>query len=287
VKARLEKMLGRIRGSARARWPWAQATHTHRGALLPKPETGYTVHHDVALRLRGLPVELPKTPPGTDVGAFKIRLAASHDARRDAGYLVKRRYMQQGYQTSAVREDTNVWTFAAYDEGRLSGTVSLRLDSHGGLAADALYRVELDALRYKGRRLCEFTRLAVDTARLSQPVLAGLFHTVYLFAQQIRNFDFVVIEVNPRHVGFYRRSLGFEVIGPQRHNPRVDAPAVLLGISFVNIALHLRRHAAEARRAPKAKSLYAYGFSPVEEAGVLARLKALDRLPPAKAGGRG
>jgi hypothetical protein len=67
----------------------------------------------------------------------------------------------------------------------------------------------------------------------------------------------------------------------------VDAPAVLLGISFVNIALHLRRHAAEARRAPKAKSLYAYGFSPVEEAGVLARLKALDRLPPAKAGGRG
>ena len=94
-------------------------------------------------------------------------------------------------------------------KARLSGTVSLRLDSLAGLAADALYRVEVDALRFDGRRVCEFTRLAVDTARLSQPVLAGLFHTVYLFAQRIRNFDFVVIEVNPRHVGFYRRSLGF------------------------------------------------------------------------------
>lgn len=282
-------MLGHIRASARARWPWARPASTKRGALLPKPDTGWTVHHDVALRLRGLPVELPGTPPGqsgTDVGAFKIRLAALHDARRDASYLVRRRYAQQGYLTSAVREDANVWTFAAYDEGRLSGTVSLRLDSLAGLAADTLYRMEVDALRFDGRRICEFTRLAVDTARLSQPVLAGLFHTVYLFAQRIRNFDFVVIEVNPRHVGFYRRSLGFEVIGAPRHNPRVNAPAVLLGIAFGDIALHLRRHAAEARRAPKARSLYAYGFSPAEEAGVLARLRALEVRPSVQAGGR-
>jgi hypothetical protein len=48
----------------------------------------------------------------------------------------------------------------------------------------------------------------------------------------------------------------------------------------------LRRHAAEARRAPKAKSLYAYGFSPAEEAGVLARLRALDAHPPVQAGER-
>ncbi len=282
-------MLGRLRGSAKARWPWARPVSTHRGALLPKPGTGWTVHHDVALRLRGLEAGLPTPPPGesgTDIGAFKIRLAASHEARRDAGYLVRRRYAQQGYQTSAVQEDANVWTFAAYDEGRLSGTVSLRLDSLAGLAADALYRAEVNALRFDGRRICEFTRLAVDTSRLSQPVLAGLFHTVYLFAQRIRNFDFVVIEVNPRHVGFYRRSLGFEVIGTQRHNPRVNAPAVLLGISFADIALYLRRHAAEARRAPKARSLYAYGFSPAEEAGVLARLRALGAHPPVRAGGR-
>mgnify|MGYP003693665941 CR=1 FL=1 len=55
----------------------------------------------------------------------------------------------------------NVWTFAAYDEGRLAGTVSLRLDSPEGVAADALYRAEIDAIRRDQHRVCEFTRLAV------------------------------------------------------------------------------------------------------------------------------
>ena len=73
-------------------------------------------------------------------------------------------------------------------------------------------------------------------------MLAGLFHTVYLFAWRIRHFDYVVIEVNPRHAGFYKRSLGFDVISPERHNPRVNAPAVLMGISFTDIAHHLHRH---------------------------------------------
>ena len=163
-------------------------------------------------------------PDGTGIGAFKIRLAGTHDARREANVFVQQRYARRGYRTSATRMNPDVWTFAAYDEGRLAGTVSLRLDSREGLAADRLFRAEIDAIRQDRRRVCEFTRLAVVAAQLSQPVLAGLFHTVYLFARRVRNFDCVVIEVNPRHVAFYRRSLGFDVIGPERHNPTVDAP---------------------------------------------------------------
>jgi hypothetical protein len=117
----------------------------------------------------------------------------------------------------------------------------------------------------------------------SQPVLAGLFHTVYLFAWRVRNFDYVVIEVNPRHVGFYRRSLGFDVIGSERHNSRVDAPAVLMGISFPDIANHLHGYVGPAKRPSKARSLYSHGFSPAEEAGVLGRLRTLEAAPPAGA----
>jgi len=215
LKARLGKLLQRIRGTRSARWPWSPPRVADRGAALPRDRTGWTVHRDI-------------------------------------------------------------WTFAAYDEGRLAGTVSLRLDTADGLAADDLYRAEIDAIRRNRRKVCEFTRLAVDASRLSQPVLAGLFHTAYLFAQRVRDFDFVVVEVNPRHVGFYRRSLGFRVIGDERHNAHVEAPAVLLGISFADIAEHLRRHAGMARRAPRARSLYAYGFSPAEEAGVLGRLRVLN-----------
>jgi len=187
----------------------------------------------------------------------------------------------------------NVCTIAAYDEGRVAGTVSLRLDSRAdGLAADQLYRAEIDAMRARKLRICEFTRLAVDASAVSRPVLAGLFHTVYLFARNVRGYDFVVIEVNPRHVGYYRRSLGFEILGEERHNLRVNAPAVLMGMSFRKIGENMHRYAGKATRGPTAshgatrmgvtkaamqRSFYVYGFSPAEEAGILVRLRRIDR----------
>jgi hypothetical protein len=249
-----------------------------RGAPPPEGRTGWTVHRDVALRLRNLSVDelgASTRDSGREVGAFKIRIAGSPQVRWDAGCLVQQRYAGRGYRTSATLVSANVCTFAAYDEGRLAGTVSLRLDSKDGLAADEIYRREIEMLRRAGRKVCEFTRLAVDVSQVSKPVLAGLFHTVYLYAKTLHNFDFVVIEVNPRHVAFYRKSLGFEAIGVERHNSRVNAPAVLMGMSFAEIADHLHRHAGKATRAPRNRSLYAYGFSPDEEAGILGRLRTL------------
>ena len=283
LKQRLSKWLERLRGNRAARWPWTRATGATRGAALPRLCTGWTVHHDVAMDHGSRPLRGAKTPGEPGGGTFKIRLAGSQDSRLAASVLVQQRYARRGYRTGTVEPRPDIWTFAAFDEGRLAGTVSLRLDSAAGLAADELYRAELDAIRGDRRRVCEFTRLAVDTTRLSQPVLAGLFHTVYLFARRVRDFDFVVMEVNPRHVGFYRRSLGFDAIGAERHNPRVGAPAVLMGMSFVDIAQQLHRRPGNTLPTPKARSLYAYGFAPAEEAGVLRRLRALDAAPPAHA----
>jgi hypothetical protein len=278
VKKSLSKLVERVRSPRSARRPWLVQPND-RGAFLPADRTGWTIHRDVALRLKNLSVAESGTPPGdpgTEVGAFKIRLAGLPEARRDADSLVQKRYARRGYRTSATLVTANVCTFSAYDEGRLAGTVSLRLDSKKGLAADELYRAETDALRAEGRRICEFTRLAVDTAHVSQPVLAGLFHAVFLFAQELRDFNFVVIEVNPRHVGFYRRTLGFDVIGAERHNPRVGAPAVLMGVSFRDIGDNLHRHAGQGKHAATARNLYTYGFSAAEEAGILGRLRSLD-----------
>ena len=111
-----------------------------------------------------------------------------------------------------------------------------------------LYRAEIDAMRAKGQKICEFTRLAVDASTVSRPVLAGLFHTVYLFARNVRAFDFVVIEVNPRHVGYYRRSLGFDILGEAGRNLRVNAPAVLMGMSFRKICDNMHRYAGRGAR---------------------------------------
>jgi len=278
VRLRLRKLVERVRRARSVRWPWKLPSAQERIAFLPPRRADFTVHRDIALRLRDLSIDLrtPLADPGPESGAFKIRVASTPKARREAHSLVRKRYEGRGYLTSTTLVSTHSCTFSAYDEGHLSGTVTLRLDSEDGLAADELYGEETRALRGQGHKVCEFTRLAVDTTHVSYPVLAALFHTVFLFAQKLRGFDYAVIEVNPRHVGYYRRALGFEEIGGRRHNTRVNAPAVLMGVSFDVIASKLEDHAGKGMRTSTARNLFEHGFSPAEAEGILGRLRTLD-----------
>jgi N-acyl amino acid synthase FeeM len=244
--------------------------------------TGLTVFDDIALRLRNLTVEqldVEDGDPGQLPGAFKIRLAQSRPLSSDARTLVDRGYARRGYRTAGpARGDPNLYTFVAYDEGKLTGTVSIRIDSpERGLTADDLYREELDELRKAGCKICEFTKLALDVKVVSKPVLAGLFHTAYLFAARLRDCSFAVIEVNPRHVAFYSHALRFEPIGPERMNRRVDAPAILLCVAFDTIAEGLAKFATKTPPVA-ARNLFVHGFMKDEEAGVLERLRELDEL---------
>jgi hypothetical protein len=245
-------------------------------------KSGLTVFDDRPLRFRSLTLTAESgaaeeiEDPGAIPGAFKIRVAKREGFQRAAGTLVERRYSGRGYDTPAQRQEPHLFTFVAYDEGKLVGTVGIRLDSEGGLGADDLYRDEIDILRANGCRLCEFTRLAVDVTAVSKSVLAGLFHTAYLYAGAVHGCTFMVIEVNPRHVPFYRRALGFEPLGPERLNQKVNAPAVLLCASFEAIAAGLRKFGGKYREFPQERSLFPYGFSPQEEEGILQRLRALD-----------
>lgn len=246
-------------------------------------KSGLTVFDDRPLRFRSLTMaEAGITgleEPGAEQTAFKIRVATKHAGfRQAAGTLVEKRYGDRGYETKSATQprDPHLFSFVAYDEGKLVGTVSIRFDSDKGLSADELYRDEIDILRKEGCRVCEFTRLAVDELTVSKPVLAGLFHTAYLYAAAVHGYNFSVIEVNPRHVGFYRRALAFEPIGSERMNTRVNAPAILLCAAFDSIAAGLKKYGGRHAEFPKERSLFPYGFSPQEEVGILQRLKALD-----------
>jgi hypothetical protein len=248
-------------------------------------KSGLTVFDDRPLRFRSLTMAEEGITgfeqPGAEQTAFKIRVATKHAGfRQAAGTLIEKRYGDRGYQTAnAPPRDPHLFTFVAYDEGKLVGTVSIRFDSEKGLSADDLYKDEIDVLRKAGCKVCEFTRLAVDELTVSKPVLAGLFHTTYLYAAAVHDYNFAVIEVNPRHVGFYRRALAFEPIGPERMNKRVNAPAILLCVAFETIAEGLKKYGGKHQEFPKERSLFPYGFSPAEEAGILQRLKALEAGP--------
>ena len=240
--------------------------------------SGETVFGDVPLRFRNITVngadlsELAES--GSNPVGFKIRISKLRRSRLHAGMLVGHRYAGRGYQIPGLKKPQELHTFIAYDEGELVGTVGIRLDSKHGLAADELYREQIDSLRAQGFRLCEFTRLAVDRTVASMPVIAGLFHTAYLYASVLRNATHAVIEINPRHAVFYRRAMNFEVIGPERVSPRVDAPAVLLYVPFATIAEGLRLYAGKFGE-PGAGRFYPFCFPPAEEEGVLQRLREL------------
>ncbi len=88
------------------------------------------------------------------------------DAKRAATHqLVHDRYAARGYKVSNhIQETPQQTTIAVYAARELAGTATLRIDSHLGLGADAIFKDYIDAYRHDGGRVCEITRFAVALA---------------------------------------------------------------------------------------------------------------------------
>jgi hypothetical protein len=104
-------------------------------------------------------------------------------------------------------------------------------------------------------------------------MIAGLFQVAYLYAVRIWDYTDIVIEVNPSHVSFYQRMLGFQQLGVERMCPRVGAPALLLRLDVANYgALMMEKFAGHPELSRQERSLYPYFMSPHEENAILARI---------------
>jgi hypothetical protein len=206
---------------------------------------------------------------------FKVRLATTEDRRKSASLLIEKMYSWRGYETDALNSDPNKITLVAHHENIVAGTVTLGMDGPRGLVVDELYKDEVDALRAKGRKIAELTKLAVDESAASKSVLAALFHIAFIYAFHIHKYTDFVIEVNPRHALFYKRMLGFNVIGSERMCPRVGAPAVLLHLDLDYIDQKISELGGVLPPPPGEKSLYPYGFSKLDELGIAERLQGV------------
>ncbi|MEE4235212.1 MAG: hypothetical protein V2I51_00680 [Anderseniella sp.] len=204
---------------------------------------------------------------------FKVRLATNEDRRKSASMLIEKMYSWRGYETDNLNRDPNRITLVAHQENQVAGTITLGLDSDKGLVVDELYKAEIDALRARGRKIAELTKLAVDENAASKSVLAALFHIAFIYAFHIHKFTDFVIEVNPRHVLFYKRMLGFNLIGEERMCPRVGAPAVLLHLDLDYIDRKITELGGSLPPPRGEKSLYPYGFSKQDELGIAQRLQ--------------
>lgn len=145
--------------------------------------------------------------------------------------LVQRMYAWRGYRTEARRQpldEQNRVTLAAWHYEEVVATLTLRRDSPIGLLADAHYGNVLDGLRGPDRVVCEVSRLAIDPDFSSRELLHRLFSAALDYGREHFSVSDAVMEVNPRHVRYYERCLGFQQIGGVRQCLRVDAPAILL-----------------------------------------------------------
>jgi hypothetical protein len=204
---------------------------------------------------------------------FKVRLADNDGRRNTASMLVKKMYSWRGYKVSLqAKQQPNRISLVASHGTNAIATISIGFDSTEGLLVDELYRDEVDKYRDSGLKVCEFTKLAVDGAVRSKRVLATLFHIAYIYSHRMNGFTDLLIEVNPRHVRFYEQMLGFEQTGPERLNPRVNAPAILLRLRFSHTVEQIGRFGGRPELARVEKSLYPYFFSETEERGIIGRL---------------
>jgi len=204
---------------------------------------------------------------------FKVRLAITEDRRKSASLLIEKMYSWRGYESNALNSDPNKITLVAHHDNTVAGTVTLGMDGPRGLVVDELYKAEVDELRAKGRKIAELTKLAVDESSASKSVLAALFHIAFIYAFHIHKYTDFVIEVNPRHALFYKRMLGFNLLGSERMCPRVGAPAVLLHLDLDYIGQKISELGGVLPPPPGEKSLYPYGFSKEDELGIAQRLQ--------------
>ncbi|MEP7056812.1 MAG: N-acetyltransferase [Caldimonas sp.] len=205
---------------------------------------------------------------------FKIRVANNSSWRNRASSLIQRRYAWRGYSTSPLECDPcGRVTLSACVEDTTVATITAGLDSPQGMYVARLYPDEIQALRDEGRKLCEFTKLAVDESVRSHAVLGAIFHVACMYVINLHQCTDVLIEVNPRHVRFYQRMLGFKRAAEQRLDPEVNAPAVLLRLDLEHCATEIARLGGRRSSGEGERSFYPFFFAPDEAVRIIGRLR--------------
>ncbi len=229
-----------------------------------------------------LAAKVPAASPGAegsyDCRQFWIRFANTDERREKAALLIARMYASQGYKHEDIIPETcHAITLISHGpEGNVIATITISMDSpEEGLLADQGHRGELDRLRAQGKRLCEFNGFAVDPSVRSRLALARLFHIAMLYPGGLLGCTDCVIEVSPRHAGFYERMLLFKRIGEARICLRVGTVGVLLHADFRSMMERLEQVGGLMEKAAGDRSLYPYGFSKADADGILGRLKRM------------
>ncbi len=203
--------------------------------------------------------------------SFSILLTRLSETRGEALELINRRYAWRGYGSDhRLSGRHNETTFCARKCDQLIGTVTLCADSDRGLAVEATFPEEMKFFRRKpNARLCELKKFAVDYNDDSKRILAAMFHFVFIYGTENFLGTDLFIEVNPRHIMFYERMLGFQKVGGLKTNTSVNAPSQLMWLSVERIPELIA--AGNNRR--NRHSLYNYFYNADQEGWIIDEMR--------------
>lgn len=152
---------------------------------------------------------------------YRLQAAESSDQLRQAFHLVHSRYVQLGYmipvqdglRCSAFELLPTTRTFVALQDHTVLCTASVVLDTPIGLPSEHSFAEEIAALRDRGRVPAEGTMFAADAgvedSAAGRMLSLELMEVVYRWSESLQIDDLLLV-VNPKHLAFWERFVGFE-----------------------------------------------------------------------------
>ena len=189
------------------------------------------------------------------------------------GYQV---YLEKGY----IKENPNEWLVQNYDamnqttilivqdkNKKIAGSLTLVFEENGKLPAEKIYWDETRAIRAKGNKIMETSRLVISQEyRNEKEILQLLLNYMLIYTHHIKGYTSMLIQVNPRHKTYYKTLLKYDEIGGEKSCPSVqNAPAVLLHLPISRYQSEINFCAQAPKGSKKERSLYPHFLKPEQE----------------------
>ena len=207
---------------------------------------------------------------------FKIKVANTLEEREAVFQLAYQIYLEKGY----IKKNSRQWYTQNYDavtetvilivqdkNNKIAGSLTLVFNENTKLPAEKIYGEELKALKDRGEKMVEISRLVIsDEYRNAKEILLLLMNYLAIYSYHVKNYSSVVIQVNPRHKNYYKALLNFDEIGIEKACPNVqNAPAVLLHLPLSHYQSEVHRCANLSDQNKKERSLYTCFLRPEQE----------------------
>lgn len=171
-----------------------------------------------------------------------IKVANTLEEREAVFQLGYEIYLSKGYINQNDRElliqaydneKETVILIVMDEQKKIVGSVTILFGESSKLPLASIYQSELNQLKKEGKKIAEISRLVISPDyRNTKEVLILLFDYLSIYAYQVKKYDFLAIQVNPRHKDYYKKLLCFEELGSEKQCPHVkNAPAILLCLS--------------------------------------------------------